>query len=146
MEGAIAGNDFVEPGRRAARVLAQGLIDLGVLKTTLDEALDPERLLHRRYTLHGVSHMLGLDVHDCANARAQEYRHAKLRQGMVLTIEPGLYFQADDATVPDRFRGIGVRIEDDVAVTAGAPENLSAAIPSRSSDVEAWIAALWPAR
>lgn len=143
MEGAVAGNDFLEPGRRAARVLAQGLIDLGILKTSLDEALDPERLLHRRYTLHGVSHMLGLDVHDCANAREEEYRHAKLREGMVLTIEPGLYFQPDDATVPDRFRGIGVRIEDDVAITAGAPENLSAAIPSRSTDVEAWIAALW---
>lgn len=143
IEGAVAGNDFLEPGRRAARVLAQGLIDLGILKTSLDEALDPERLLHRRYTLHGVSHMLGLDVHDCANARTEVYRHGKLREGMVLTVEPGLYFQPDDATVPDRFRGIGVRIEDDVAITAGAPENLSSAIPSRSHDVEAWIASLW---
>jgi Xaa-Pro aminopeptidase len=146
MEGAVAGNDFLEPSRRAAPILAQGLIDLGILKTSLDEALDPERLLHRRYTLHGVSHMLGLDVHDCANARAEEYRHGKLREGMVLTIEPGLYFQPDDATVPQRFRGIGVRIEDDVAITADAPENLSAAIPSRSGDVESWIASLWSER
>jgi Xaa-Pro aminopeptidase len=143
MEGAVAGNDFLEPGRRAARVLAQGLIDMGLLNASLDEALDPDRLLHRRYTLHGVSHMLGLDVHDCANARSQEYRHGKLREGMVLTVEPGLYFQPDDATVPERFRGIGVRIEDDVAITRGAPENLSASVPSRADDVERWIASLW---
>jgi Xaa-Pro aminopeptidase len=137
---AVAGNDFLEPNRRAARVLAQGLIDLGILKCSLEEALDPERLFHRRYTLHGVSHMLGLDVHDCAQARTEEYRLGKLREGMVLTVEPGLYFQPDDATVPERFRGIGVRIEDDIAVTAGDPENLSAMLPSRADDVERWIA------
>jgi Xaa-Pro aminopeptidase len=143
IEGVVTGNDFVEPNRRAARVLAQGLIDLGILKCTLEEALDPERLFHRRYSLHGVSHMLGLDVHDCAQARAQEYRHGKLREGMVLTVEPGLYFQPDDATVPERFRGIGVRIEDDIAVTAGDPENLSAMLPSRADDVERWIGEVW---
>jgi len=93
--------------------------------------------------LHGVSHMLGLDVHDCARARDEEYRYAKLREGMVLTVEPGLYFQPDDATVPQQFRGIGVRIEDDIAVTSGAPENLSAALPSKADDVERWIAELW---
>jgi Xaa-Pro aminopeptidase len=109
---------------------------------SLDEALDPKRLFHRRYTLHGVSHMLGLDVHDCANAREREYRYATLREGMVLTVEPGLYFQPDDATVPERFRGIGVRIEDDVAITSGAAENLSGAIPSKADEVERWIAGL----
>jgi Xaa-Pro aminopeptidase len=143
IEAAVAGNDFLEPHRRAVRVLAQGLIDLGILRVSLDEALDPERLLHRRYSLHGVSHMLGLDVHDCARARDEEYRYGKLREGMVLTVEPGLYFQPDDATVPERFRGIGVRIEDDIAVTSGAPENLSAAAPSEADDVERWIAELW---
>ncbi len=143
IEGAVAGNDFLEPHRRATRVLAQGLIDLGILKSSLEEALDPDRLFHRRYSLHGVSHMLGLDVHDCANAREQEYRYGKLREGMVLTVEPGLYFQTDDATVPEHFRGIGVRIEDDIAVTSGDPENLSASLPSRAGDVESWIAELW---
>ncbi|HEY6449048.1 MAG TPA: aminopeptidase P family protein [Candidatus Cybelea sp.] len=143
IEAAIDGNDFLEPHRRAVRVLAQGLIDLGILKTSLDEALDPDRLFHRRYTLHGVSHMLGLDVHDCANARTQEYRYGRLRQGMVLTVEPGLYFQPDDATVPERFRGIGVRIEDDIAVTGARPEILSASLPTRADDVERWIAQLW---
>lgn len=142
---AVAGNDFLEPHRRAMRVLTEGLVDLGVLKVSVEEALDPERLFHRRYTLHGTSHMLGLDVHDCANAREQEYRYGKLREGIVLTVEPGLYFQPDDATVPERFRGIGVRIEDDVAVTAAGPENLSAALPSQADDVEAWIADVWKA-
>jgi len=140
IEGVAPGNDFLEPHKRATRVLAEGLIDLGILKMSLDEATDPENLFHRRYTLHGVSHMLGLDVHDCANARASEYRYGKLREGMVLTVEPGCYFQPDDGTVPERFRGIGVRIEDDVAVTADGSENLSSAVPSRREDVERWIA------
>jgi Xaa-Pro aminopeptidase len=139
IEAVSPGNDFLEPGRRAARILAQGLIDLGILKVSLDEALDPDRLLHRRYTLHGVSHMLGLDVHDCANAREEEYRYGRLREGMVLTVEPGLYFQPDDGTVPERFRGIGVRIEDDIAVTSEGAENLSGALPSKADDVEAWL-------
>ena len=136
IEAAVAGNDFLEPNRRAMRVLAEGLVDLGILNVRVEEALDGDKLLHRRYTLHNVSHMLGLDVHDCASAREQEYRYGKLREGMVLTVEPGLYFQPDDVTVPERFRGIGVRIEDDVAVTAQGPENLSAALPSRAGDVE----------
>jgi Xaa-Pro aminopeptidase len=142
IEGVAPGNDFLEPGRRAARLLAQGLIDLGILKCSLDEALDPQKLYHRRYTLHGVSHMLGLDVHDCALARQEEYRYAKLREGMVLTVEPGLYFQPDDATVPENFRGIGVRIEDDVAVTKTGAENISAALPSKADEVERWIATI----
>lgn len=139
------GNDFLEPNRQAMLVLAQGLIDLGILKVSLDEALDPANEFYRRYTLHNVSHMLGLDVHDCAHARAEAYRFGTLREGMVLTIEPGIYLQPDDATVPERFRGIGVRIEDDVAVTADGPDVLSAALPTRADAIEAWIAGLWNA-
>ncbi|MBV9718874.1 MAG: aminopeptidase P family protein [Candidatus Eremiobacteraeota bacterium] len=145
IEGVAAGNDFLEPHRRAMRVLAEGLVELGILKMSVEEALDPDHLYHRRYTLHGTSHMLGLDVHDCADARSSEYRYGKLRDGMVLTVEPGLYFQPDDTTVPERFRGIGVRIEDDIAVTGGAPENLSASLPARADDVEGWIAEIWDA-
>lgn len=137
------GNDFLEPNRRAMRVLAEGLIDLGILNVTLDEALDPSNEFYKRYTLHNVSHMLGLDVHDCARARIESYRYGKLREGMVLTIEPGIYLQPDDATVPDRFRGIGVRIEDDVAVTGAGAENLSEALPTNADEVEAWIAGVW---
>jgi Xaa-Pro aminopeptidase len=87
--------------------------------------------------------MLGLDVHDCAQARQEVYKFGKLQPGMVLTVEPGLYFQLDDLTVPARYRGIGVRIEDDVVVTEKGMKNLSADIPSTSADVEAWIAGLW---
>jgi Xaa-Pro aminopeptidase len=126
-------------------VLAAGLVDLGILNTTLDDALDPANSFYRRYTLHNVSHMLGIDVHDCARARAQSYRYGTLREGMVLTVEPGLYFQADDATVPERFRGIGVRIEDDLAVTSDGAENLSAILPSKAGAVEDWIAEVWNA-
>ena len=140
IDAVAPGNDFLEPNRRAMRVLAEGLIDLGILTGSLDEALDPQNQFYRRYSLHNVSHMLGLDVHDCAYARAETYRYGALREGMVLTVEPGLYFQPDDATVPDRFRGIGVRIEDDIVVTAGGRENLSAILPSKSDAVERWIA------
>ena len=136
------GNDFLEPNRAAMRVLAQGLIDLGVLTCSLDEALDPQHQYYKRYTLHNVSHMLGIDVHDCARARTENYRYGKLREGMALTVEPGLYFQPDDATVPERFRGIGVRIEDDVVVTANGHENLSAILPSAPDAVQAWISSL----
>jgi Xaa-Pro aminopeptidase len=142
IEACVPGNDFLEPNRRAMRVLAQGLIDLRVLRCSLDEALDPERQYYRRYTLHNVSHMLGIDVHDCARARSEHYKFGTLRAGMALTVEPGLYFQADDATVPQALRGIGVRIEDDVVVTDAAPENLSAVLPSTSAAVEAWMEAV----
>lgn len=136
------GNDFLEPNRAAMRVLARGLIDLGILRCSLDEALDSGKQYYRRYTLHNVSHMLGIDVHDCAKARSQTYRYGRLEAGMVLTVEPGLYFQPDDATVPERFRGIGVRIEDDVLVTAHGCENLSAILPSAPGEVEAWMSEL----
>jgi len=136
------GNDFMEPNRAAMRVLARGLERLGVLASA-EEALREDRLLFRRYTLHNVSHMLGLDVHDCALARQEVYRYGKLRPGMVLTVEPGLYFQADDLTVPAELRGIGVRIEDDLLVTEDGYRNLSDAIPRGADAVEAWMAAVW---
>ncbi len=139
------GADFLDPHRAAMRVLAQGLIDLKILRVDLATALDPQNMFYRRYTLHGVSHMLGLDVHDCAAARAQTYRYGMLEPGMVLTVEPGLYFQRDDRTVPARFRGIGVRIEDDVCITARGYRLLSQ-LPSRSDEVEAWMAKVWKRR
>ena len=137
------GNDFMEPNRAAMKVLAHGLERLGILSCPAEEALRDEKQLYRRYSLHNVSHMLGLDVHDCAQARQEVYKFGKLKAGMVLTVEPGLYFQIDDLTVPAKYRGIGVRIEDDVVVTAKGMKNLSADIPSTASDVEAWIAEVW---
>jgi Xaa-Pro aminopeptidase len=79
-------------------------------------------------------------VHDCAKARREMYLDGIVQPGMVFTIEPGLYFQQDDLTVPEEFRGIGVRIEDDILVTEDGAENLSVHIPRTPSEVEGWIA------
>ena len=136
------GVPFMAPNDAAMEVLAQGLFDLGILTEEPASALRRDRQLHRRYTLHGVSHMLGLDVHDCASARNEAY-HGDLKEGYVLTVEPGLYFQANDLTVPEEYRGIGVRIEDDVLVTATGARNLSAALPRAADEVEAWMRGLW---
>jgi Xaa-Pro aminopeptidase len=81
-------------------------------------------------------------VHDCAGARQSLY-HGELREGYVLTVEPGLYFQPHDLTVPEEYRGIGVRIEDDVLVTADGARNLSGALPRDPDEVEAWMAEIW---
>lgn len=137
------GAAFTSPNRAAMEVLARGLVELGVLKVSASEALDRKRSYYRRYTLHGVSHMLGLDVHDCAKAPPSRYREGTLEPGMVLTIEPGLYFQKDDLTVPPPLRGIGVRIEDDVLVTRRGASILSD-LPRDADAVETWIADLWP--
>lgn len=136
------GNDFLDPHRAAMRVLAEGLERMEILKDA-EEALLEENQFYRRYTLHNTSHMLGLDVHDCAKARTETYRYGKLQPGMVLTIEPGLYFQKDDLTVPAKYRGIGVRIEDDVLVTARGCRVLTRDIPKGSEEVEAWMKQVW---
>ncbi|GAC1542713.1 MAG: aminopeptidase P family protein [Vulcanimicrobiaceae bacterium] len=138
------GNDFMAPNAAAMAVLAAGLERLGILPMPAAEALAVTNQFYKRYSLHNVSHMLGLDVHDCAQARAQTYKYGKLEVGMVLTVEPGLYLQPDDLTVPERYRGIGVRIEDDIVITAGGYRNLSAALPREASAVEAWVAGLRP--
>jgi len=85
-------------------------------------------------------------VHDCAQARAENYKYGKLEPGMVLTVEPGLYFQTDDLTVPAKYRGIGVRIEDDVLVTATGHRVLSKSLPSDPDAVERWMKQVWRRR
>ncbi len=137
------GRDFLAPNRAAMEVLAHGLEELGILPTSAEEALREENQFYKRYSLHNVSHMLGLDVHDCAQARQETYRYGKLEAGMVITVEPGLYFQPDDLTVPTKYRGIGVRIEDDVVLTKTGHKNLSKNIPSESKAVEAWMKSVW---
>ncbi len=136
------GAKFSAPHDAAMRVLAEGLFELGILTVSPDEALRADQQLHRRYTLHGTSHMLGIDVHDCAHARDEVYR-GELAEGYVLTVEPGLYFQANDLTVPEKYRGIGVRIEDDVLVTATGSRNLSEALPREVDEIEKWMSAIW---
>ncbi len=137
------GNDFMAPNHAAMKILAEGLEHLGILSTTAEEALKDENQFYKRYSLHNVSHMLGIDVHDCAQARAENYKYGKLIPGMVLTVEPGLYFQLDDLTVPTKYRGIGIRIEDDIVVTEKGYKNLSQNIPSEARDIEKWIKQLW---
>ncbi|WP_282837070.1 aminopeptidase P family protein [Microbacterium flavum] len=149
-EAADAAFAVAKPGVRfraiheaAMAVIARRTAEWGLLPVTADEALDADRGgQHRRYMVHGTSHHLGIDVHDCAQARREMYYDGILEPGMVFTIEPGLYFQIDDLTVPEEYRGIGVRIEDDVLVTADGVENLSAAIPRTADEIEAWIARL----
>ncbi|WP_257956887.1 M24 family metallopeptidase [Nocardioides sp. B-3] len=95
-------------------ILAHGLSDLGLLPVSAEESLDPESKLYARWTLHGTSHMLGMDVHDCGRTSKDIYPNGDLAEGMVLTVEPGLYFREDDLLVPEELRGIGIRIEDDI--------------------------------
>jgi Xaa-Pro aminopeptidase len=143
-----AGMDAVRPGVKfkdvhltCMRVLAEGLGELGLLPVSVDEAMSEESTVYRRWTLHGFGHMLGIDVHDCSAARKETYRDGTLGEGYVLTVEPGLYFQPEDDLVPEELRGIGIRIEDDVLVTADGCRNLSAGLPRSSDQVEAWLAA-----
>ena len=125
----------------AMEVIAARVAEWGLLPVTAEEALDAATGgHHRRYMVHGTSHHLGIDVHDCAQARREMYYDGLLEPGMVFTIEPGLYFQIDDLTVPEEYRGIGVRIEDDILMTADGPVNLSADMPRTADEIEDWIA------
>jgi Xaa-Pro aminopeptidase len=142
IEAVRPGVPFLAAHDAAMKVLAHGLDDLGLLPVPAQEALDPDSKVYARWTLHGTSHMLGLDVHDCGKAADSSYRDGTLAEGMVLTVEPGLYFQEDDLLVPEELRGIGIRIEDDILVTGDGYRNLSASLPRTSSDVEEWMAAL----
>jgi Xaa-Pro aminopeptidase len=136
------GADFQDPHRAAMHVLAHGLEDLGLLPVPAEEALSPESKVYTRWTLHSTSHMLGIDVHDCAAASDESYKHGPLKAGMVLTVEPGLYFQEDDLLVPEELRGIGIRIEDDIVVTETGSRNLSESLPRDPGAVEEWMAGL----
>ncbi|WP_370291631.1 aminopeptidase P family protein [Nocardioides sp.] len=136
------GARFLAGHEAAMVVLAHGLDDLGLLPVSAEEALAPDSRVYARWTLHGVSHMLGMDVHDCGHAAPEAYRDAELAEGMVLTVEPGLYFQADDLLVPEELRGIGIRIEDDVVVTADGVRNLSSALPRTPDAIEEWMGRL----
>lgn len=142
IEACRAGNDFTATHRAAIRIIAEFLAELGVLPCSVEESLSEDGGQHRRWMVHGTSHHLGLDVHDCAHARRELYRDSTLQAGMVITVEPGLYFKSTDLLVPEEYRGIGVRIEDDILITDGDPVNLSAGLPRHPDDVEAWLARL----
>ncbi|HMR48148.1 MAG TPA: Xaa-Pro aminopeptidase [Arachnia sp.] len=136
------GGKFADVHNAAIAVVARFLEEIGVLPCSAEESLKPDKQYHRRWMVHGTSHHLGLDVHDCAHASVESYRLGDLKAGMVITVEPGIYFRATDLLVPEEYRGIGIRIEDDVLITDGDPVILSASLPRRADDVEAWLAAL----
>jgi Xaa-Pro aminopeptidase len=133
------GAKFKDVHAAAMEVIAAKTAEWGLLPVRAERSLEPDQQFHRRWMVHGTSHHLGLDVHDCAQARREMYLEAELKPGMVFTIEPGLYFQPDDLLVPEEFRGIGVRIEDDILITKKGAENLSAALPRESKAVEKWL-------
>ena len=130
---ARVGNHFNAPHEAAVATLAAGLRDLGILSGALETLIETEA--HRRFTVHKTSHWLGLDVHDVGDYRlGADWR--ELVPGMVLTVEPGCYLPSSMADIPARFRGIGVRIEDDVLITAGESEVLTHATPKSIADIE----------
>jgi Xaa-Pro aminopeptidase len=122
--------------------IAKGAAELGVLPVSVEDSLKPESGLHRRWQFHGSGHHLGIDVHDCAHARKEQYAEAVLEAGMILTVEPGFYIQPDDTLFPEEYRGIGIRIEDDILVTESGAKILSNALPRHPDEVEAYMAKL----
>jgi Xaa-Pro aminopeptidase len=122
----------------AARVLTEGLLELGIVQGPLEEALEAKR--YKPWFMHGVGHWLGMDVHD-VGAYYPERKARAFVPGMVITVEPGLYFTERDERVPQEFRGIGIRIEDDVLVTENGARVLSDAIPKHIDAVEKACAA-----
>ena len=117
------------------RGLTEGLIDLGLLSGSMDEAIGEKKFT--RYYMHRTSHWLGLDVHDVGRYLLDDGQGRPLEPGMLLTVEPGLYIAPNDEQAPEAFRGIGIRIEDDVLVTEGGHENLTLAIPKTMEAIEA---------
>jgi len=147
LEAQIAGIGACQPGspwlsmhQATSQVLARGLIDLGVLDCSLSDALGNDfDGPFRNYFMHGTGHLLGLDVHDVGGGRQGDDDPGPILQpGMVFTVEPGLYFASwrSDVEIPQRFSGIGVRIEDNVLITANGPEVLTSACPKGVAEIE----------
>jgi len=143
-EAAIAackvGNPYTAPHDEARRVLAEGLIELGIISQTLDDALDPMNGELRNWYMHNTSHWIGLDVHDVGVYKPGGAPRM-LESGMCLTVEPGLYFGAwrPDVDCPERYANIGIRIEDDVLVTETGPVVLTSACPKTVDDIQSIV-------
>lgn len=119
----------------AERLLTEGMIELGILKGSYKKAI--KLLKHKKYYPHGIGHWMGIDVHDPAPYKDDKHQEIALQKGMVLTIEPGIYIDKDDQSVPEAYRGIGIRIEDDILVTKDGYENLSSGIAKSIEEIEA---------
>lgn len=129
------GNDWDAPHQAALRMLCQGFVDLGLCQGSVDSVIETED--YKRFYMHRTGHWLGLDVHDAGDYK-QNGRWRKLLPGMTLTVEPGCYIRPAE-NVPEHFWHIGVRIEDDVAVTAGGCEILTQAAPKSVAAIEEWM-------
>ena len=131
------GNSYKEPHRIAVRILVQGLLDLGLMQGNIEQIIESESF-HQFY-MHGTGHWLGMDVHDVGSYKIEgEWR--AYEEGMTVTVEPGLYIAPDDETVDEKWRGIGIRIEDDVVVTKDGPRVLTAAVVKTVEEIEALMA------
>jgi Xaa-Pro aminopeptidase len=144
------GGTFIEPHERAVRVLTEGMVRLGLLKGDVDKLIEDGKRIeedeklkeqpdaprgYREFYMHRTSHWLGMDVHDAGPYKvADEWR--RLAPGMVMTVEPGIYISEDAEGVDPRYRGIGIRIEDDVLVTETGSEVLSARVPKAIEEIE----------
>jgi len=119
--------------KKSEELLCQGMIDLGILQG------EPKALLkekaHKKYYPHGIGHWMGLDVHDECPYKKLNGKEIPLTPGMVMTIEPGIYLDEEDDNIPKKYRGIGIRIEDDILVTKNGYENLSKDIVKEIEDV-----------
>jgi len=137
IEAVRPGNHWNHPHEAAVRVLTQGLIDLGLLSGSLEAALEQET--YKPFYMHRTGHWLGLDVHDVGDYRVGD-AWRQLEPGMVMTVEPGLYVAPDNTGVDERWRGIGIRIEDDVVVTREGCRVLTGDAPKTVADIEALMA------
>ncbi len=138
IERVRAGESYNAYHEAAVRVLTEGLVDVGLLSGSIDSLIEENKFFE--FYPHRTGHWIGLDVHDAGRYKNDDDAYRPLEPGMVLTVEPGLYVQPD-SDVPERWKGIGVRIEDDVLCTAGAPEVLTAAIPKEIEDLERIVGA-----
>lgn len=131
------GNSYKEPHHIAVRIMVQGLLDLGLMQGNLEDIIQKESF--RQFYMHGTGHWLGMDVHDVGSYKVDgDWR--PYEEGMVVTVEPGLYIAPDDETVDAKWRGIGIRIEDDVAVTKNGPRVLTAAVVKSVEEIETLMA------
>jgi len=140
IDAARPGADFMDVHKAAVRVVAEHLAEWGILPVSVKKTLSDKGGEYRRWMVHGTSHHLGIDVHDCAQARQKLYRGGKLKPGMIITVEPGIYFKSTDLLVPEEYRGIGVRIEDDILITKDGCRVLSGEFPREADEVEKWMA------
>jgi Xaa-Pro aminopeptidase len=130
------GNSYNAYHETAVRVLTEGLVEVGLLRGSIDELIETNKFFD--FYPHRTGHWLGLDVHDVGRYKLDGDTYRPLEPGMVLTVEPGLYVQAD-LDVPERWKGIGIRIEDDVLCTTDAPDVLTAAIPKEVDELTAIV-------